>query len=167
MEFKTKGQFGLLESFKSLFDDRNGQPKESIPALTHAARNLFRCQVFMTTLGSYTGVLVEWLELLLEIEKENPKPAFQFPGGGAKAVVAAANDKEGGGNPLEMGVGDDGSSTDTLVEHEKDGTGKGKAKRGKHADPKTTRIYGECTSISVGVCFEVEGGSKTTLTWIM
>ena len=135
-EFKSSGQFGLLDSFKGLFDERTGKPKDSIPVLTHAARNLFRCQVFTTTLGSYTAILIEWLELLLEIEKANPKPAFQFPGGGAKAVVEAANDKEGGSNPMEMGVnGDDASSTETLVE------GRGKGKVGK--DPKALKSYGK------------------------
>lgn len=136
-EFRTQGQFGVLQPFKELFDERTGQPKESVPALTHAARNLFRCQVFTTTLGTYTVILIEWLELLLEIENANPKPAFQFPGGGAKAVVDAANDKEGGGNPMEMGVnGDDGSSTDTLV----DTSGKGKGKKGNTA--KIGKLYG-------------------------
>lgn len=144
-EFKSTGQFELLDNFKTLFDERTGQPKELIPALTHAARNLFRCQVFITTLGSYTVILIEWLELLLEIEKANPKPAFQFPGGGAKAVVAAANDKEGGNNPMGMGVdSDDTSSSDTLVETIGTGNGEGKGRKGKKGkDPKALKSYGK------------------------
>lgn len=136
-EFKTEGQFRLLDNYKDLFDSHTGEPKRSIPALTHAARNLFRCQVFTTTLAGFGFVLVEWLELLLEIERANPKPAFQFPGGTAKAAVAAANDKEGGGNPLGMGVSnDDASSTSTLVE----GNERGDMK--KH---KERRAYGQST----------------------
>lgn len=138
-EFKSQGQFRLLDNFKDLFDERTGEPKESIPALTYAARNLFRCQVFTTTLAAFADILVEWLELLLEIEKANPKPAFQFPGGGtAKAAVDAANDKEGGNNPLDMGVsGDEASSTSTLVE--------GKKKKGQDKTKEPKR-YGEGSS---------------------
>lgn len=142
-EFKAEGQFRLLDNFRDLFDGRTGEPKESITALTHSARNLFRCQVFTTTLVAFADVLVEWLDLLLEIEKANPKPAFQFPGGGtAKAAVDAANDKEGGSNPLEMGVnGDDASSTSTLIEGKEEKKGKGKHK--EH------QPYGEFSSLHI------------------
>ena len=116
-EFKATNQFRLLDNYAELFDERTGEPKKSIPVLTHASRNLFRCQVFTTTLSGFSDVLVEWLEMLLELEKRNPKSKLQFPGGGTKAVVEAANDKEGGGNPMEMGgENDDASSTTTLVE---------------------------------------------------
>ena len=117
-EFKSQDQFRLLDNFAELFDAKTGEPKKSVPALTHASRNLFRCQVFTTTLSGFSDVLVEWLEMLLELERRNPKSAFQFPGGGTKAVVQAANDKEGGNNPMEMGgeANDDADSTTTLVE---------------------------------------------------
>jgi hypothetical protein len=131
-EFKATNQFRLLDNYAELFDERTGEPKKSIPVLTHASRNLFRCQVFTTTLSGFSDVLVEWLEMLLELEKRNPKSKFQFPGGGTKAVVDAANDKEGGGNPMEMGGdNDDASSTSTLVE-------------GNHKDKekKVRRAYG-------------------------
>ncbi|RYE75074.1 MAG: hypothetical protein EOP19_26650, partial [Hyphomicrobiales bacterium] len=120
-EFKTANQFRILDNYAELFDERTGEPKKSIPAMTHASRNLFRCQVFTTTLSGFSDVLVEWLEMLLELEKRNPKSKFQFPGGGTKAVVEAVNDKEGGSNPMEMGgENDDNSSTSTLVEGKSD-----------------------------------------------
>jgi len=134
-EFKATNQFRLLDNYAELFDERTGEPKKSIPVLTHASRNLFRCQVFTTTLAGFSDVLVEWLEMLLELEKRNPKSILQFPGGGTKAVVEAANDREGGGNPMEMGVNnDDASSTSTLVE-------------GKHKEKKVKRAYGKFTPV--------------------
>jgi hypothetical protein len=83
-EFKATNQFRLLDNYAELFDERTGEPKKSIPVLTHASRNLFRCQVFTTTLSGFSDVLVEWLEMLLELEKRNPKSKLQFPGGGLK-----------------------------------------------------------------------------------
>jgi hypothetical protein len=133
-EFKATNQFRILDNYAELFDERTGEPKKSIPAMTHASRNLFRCQVFTTTLSGFSDVLVEWLEMLLELEKRNPKSKFQFPGGGTKAVVEAANDKEGGGNPMEMGgENDDASSTSTLVEGKSDK--EKKAKRSYRKSP--------------------------------
>jgi hypothetical protein len=134
-EFKARDQFAVLDNFSELFDDKTGEPKKEIPAMTHASRNLFRCQVFTTTLSGFSDVLVEWLEMLLEIERKNPQSALQFPGGTSttKAVMEAANDKEGGGNPMEMGGenGDDASSTSTLVD--------GKPEKGQ----KVKKSYGE------------------------
>jgi hypothetical protein len=135
----------VLDNYSELFDGKTGEPRKAIPIMTHASRNLFRCQVFTTTLTGFSDVLVEWLEMLLEIEKRNPKSVFQFPGGGTKAVVEAANDKEGGGNPLEMGgANDDASSTSTLVE------GKGSESRSAK-DTKIRKSYGQSSPYCIKV----------------
>jgi hypothetical protein len=142
-EFKAQDQFKVLANFSELFDPKTGEPRKDITAMTHASRNLFRCQVFTTTLSGFSDVLVEWLEMLLDIERNNPKSAFQFPGGTGttKAVMEAANDKEGGGNPMEMGgdnQADDASLTSTLVDGKSDKEGKKRVRRS----------YGKSPSIS-------------------
>jgi hypothetical protein len=130
-EFRSENQFRLLENYSELFDEKSGEPKQSIPALTHASRNLFRCQVFMTTLSGFCEVLAEWLEMILELEKRNPKAKFQFPGGVTKAVVEVAGDKEGVNNPMDMGaerMDEAAVSTTTLVETRIDQEKKGRSR---------------------------------------
>jgi hypothetical protein len=158
-EFKTRDQFKVLDNFSELFDVKTGEPKKALPAMMHASRNLFRCQVFTTTLSGFSDVLVEWLEMLLEIERKNPKSAFQFPGRTStiKAVMEAANDKEGGGNPMEMGGenGDNASSTSTLVDSEPE---KGQ---------KVKRSYGESNASFVQECPVADGQPKTQMLVIL
>lgn len=135
-EFRESKHFEMLESLKDLFDTRTGEPRINNPTQIMNVRELFRCYVFSTTLIHFSRTIIEFLELVLEIEKANPKARIQLPSAFAKKLVEAANDTDGGGNPLDMGAKaagreDDASSTSTRVDQEdKAGAGK-KAKKAK------------------------------------
>lgn len=137
-EFRATGQFNVLEPYRELFDKEGNIRSESKHAIRASAPTVFRCNVFTSTLISFTITLVEFLELLLKVERENPKSRIQLPTAFAKMLMKSANSSSSGGNPLDLGTGnaeDDNSasdSTETLVEEKKE-----KAKKAKNA-----KIYG-------------------------
>ncbi|WWC66524.1 uncharacterized protein I206_100427 [Kwoniella pini CBS 10737] len=110
-QFRESRHFDMLEPYKDSFDPTTGKLKEHlVEKYRYSSRDLFRCFVFTSTLIAFTIDLVELLELLLQIEKDNPKSKIQLPNAFTKNVVKSANEK-GGGNPLDMGT-DDHSSLD-------------------------------------------------------
>jgi hypothetical protein len=152
-EFRDGRHTEVLEPFKHMFDPTTGQLKmDKMQNGMASGRELFRCYVFSTCLIAFSITVIELLELVLEIEKANPKPKIQLPAAFARKLVQAANGQNGGGNPLDMGAKsrgteDDSNSTDTLVNEEdqdedvdhdeKHGDGKKKKKA------KAKRVYCE------------------------
>ena len=134
-EFRATKHFEVLEPYRQLFDDAGNIRQDAQAAVRASAPTVFRCNVFTSSLISFSLMLIEWLELLLSIERANPKAKIQLPSAFAKMLVKSANDTSAGGNPLDLGNGkdedreDSASSTDTLVE-------------GKEKKQKSTKTYG-------------------------
>ncbi|GFZ43623.1 hypothetical protein JCM24511_01343, partial [Saitozyma sp. JCM 24511] len=140
--FRQSGHFEMLKPFREAFDE-NGQLKpELVGMYKYTGKDLFRCHVFTTNLVYFSLVLTEMLELLLDIERRNPKAKIQLPSKFAQHLVKSANDTEGGGNPLDMGLKEgahtptqaerDSVSEETLVDDDVEKSGKGgKAKKDK------------------------------------
>ncbi|WWD17770.1 hypothetical protein CI109_102211 [Kwoniella shandongensis] len=106
-EFRASKHFVLLEPYREHFDHETGTIKKG-RFETHRAssRALFRCFVLTSNLIAFSLVLIELLEMLLQIERANPKSKIQLPNAFAKMLVKSANDKQGGGNPLDLGLND-------------------------------------------------------------
>jgi hypothetical protein len=136
-EYRATKHFELLDPYRQLFDEAGNVRPESHAAVRASAPTIFRCNVFTSSLISFSLMLIELLELLLSIERANPKAKIQLPSAFAKMLVKAANDTSAGGNPLDLGNGQNvdkdnsASSTDTLVAGQKE------KKR------KSTKAYGE------------------------
>ncbi|OCF31124.1 hypothetical protein I316_07256 [Kwoniella heveanensis BCC8398] len=110
-EYRQRKHLALLEPYKENFDLSTGDLKEHLyEKHRYSSRDLFRCFVFTSNLIAFSLTLIELLELLLEIERANPKSKIQLPKAFAKNAVKSANEN-GGGNPLAMGS-DDHSSLD-------------------------------------------------------
>lgn len=126
-EFRSTKHFQILEPYRDLFDE-NGVIKPSSHTIVRASTpSVFRCNVFTSSLISFCLSLVGFVELLIMIEKANPKAKIQLPSAFAKMLIKSANEKTGGGNPLDLGTGtneeddsDVASSTSTLVEQKKE-----------------------------------------------
>ncbi|WWC86361.1 uncharacterized protein L201_001236 [Kwoniella dendrophila CBS 6074] len=122
-EFREGKHFSMLDSYKDNFDPNTGELKpDSAERYRYASRDLFRCFVFTSSLIGFTIDLIELLECLIQIERENPTSRIQLPSAFTKSVVKSANEKEGG-NPLAMGT-DDHSSVNvnrSVEEDEQDG----------------------------------------------
>ncbi|OCF73911.1 hypothetical protein I204_05757 [Kwoniella mangroviensis CBS 8886] len=117
--FRESKHFQMLEPYKDSFDPRTGELKlHLMESYRYSSRDLFRCFVFTSSLIAFTIDLIELLELLLQIERDNPKSRIQLPNAFTKNVVKSANEKEGG-NPLDMGTGDN-SSLDVNASLEED-----------------------------------------------
>ena len=117
-EFRKTKHFGLLDKVKDLFDASGHLKPDSLQALRWSSMSLFRCHVFTTSLIGLATFVVELLELLLSIERENPRARLQWPAAFTKMLAKAANDPNADGNPLELGKktpDDDTSSEITLV----------------------------------------------------
>ena len=96
--FRTEKQHALLEPFKYLFDT-GGKLNTVDPA---AARALFRCHVFTTSLIGFAGHVLELLEMLEEIERRCPRARLHWPAKFTQMLAKAANEQEDT-NPLEIG----------------------------------------------------------------
>lgn len=156
-EFRESKHFALLEPFRDSFDEHGRLKAEALPTLRYTTREIFRCHVFTTTLVAFCLAEIELLELLLDIERRNPKSRFQLPGLFAKMVVKAVNAKDGNnGNVLDMGskvLGeDDGThlneqhqsdSTDTLVGSDMEKSEKSHGKKHKENQKKEAKEYRE------------------------
>jgi hypothetical protein len=142
-EFRQTRHFEMLAPFKDAFDPQTGELLHAHAQSKDyqlAIRGLFRCFLLSTNLIAFTLVLLEFLEVLLEIEKRNGENRMQWPTAFAKMLVRSANEKTGGGNPLDMGVGDQdhdrvdhassGSSV-TLVNGDMGGKGEKEASKDK------------------------------------
>lgn len=144
-EFRKSRSFAVLENFEDAFDDRGVLKTEMARVYVYSARGLFRCFVFATSLVYFVDVLIELLELLLEIEERNPKATFQLPTRFVRGLVRTANDRYGGGSPLDMGVQDipetDTPDTDTddgIINHQSEGKDADIRRRGKRGKVRTT-----------------------------
>ncbi|WVF70551.1 hypothetical protein IAT40_005342 [Kwoniella sp. CBS 6097] len=110
-EYRQSKHLALLEPYKDSFDPVTGDLKAHLyEKHRYSSRDLFRCFVFTSNLISFSLTLIELLELLLEIERANPRSKIQLPKAFAKNAVKSAIEKQGG-NPLAMGT-DDHSSLD-------------------------------------------------------
>ncbi|ADV25553.1 Conserved hypothetical protein [Cryptococcus gattii WM276] len=105
--FRASKQFDVLEPYREFFDPITGEIKpEALESYRYLTRDLFRVYVLTSNLINFTLSLVTFLSLVLEIEKANPKSKIQLPNKFAKMLLKNANDKSGGGNPLDMGLKD-------------------------------------------------------------
>ncbi|TYJ56489.1 hypothetical protein B9479_002736 [Cryptococcus floricola] len=115
-EFRVSKQFALLEPFSDLFDPETGALKSGmLPSFRLTGHDLSRALVLTATIVPFALSLIALLELLLEIERANPKAKIQFPKRFAKMLLKTANDKNGNPNPLDMGLKD----TDAATEEER------------------------------------------------
>ncbi|WVQ77075.1 hypothetical protein IAR50_006758 [Cryptococcus sp. DSM 104548] len=115
-EFRASKQYALLEPYKGLFDPNTGVLKEDmLHSFRLTSHDLSRAMVLTATIVPFALSLISLLELLLEIERANPKAKLQFPKRFAKMLLKAANDKNGNPNPLDMGLKD----TDAATEEER------------------------------------------------
>ncbi|WVQ97371.1 hypothetical protein IAU59_004483 [Kwoniella sp. CBS 9459] len=152
-EYRQSKHLALLEPYKDNFDPVTGDLKSHLyEKHRYSSRDLFRCFVFTSNLISFCLTLIELLELLLEIERANPKSKIQLPKAFAKNVVKSANEKQGG-NPLAIGTDDhstldvhepvqaddhdddDASETSTAVDHKSEKKRKEKKIKAHSKDP--------------------------------
>lgn len=158
-EFRRSRHFAILEPLRDAFDERGHLKPELVGVYKYSGRDLFRCCVFTTNLVYFAFVLIQFLELLLDIEKRNPKAKIQLPTRFGRGLVESANDKTGGGNPLDMGVKDprqtevidDVASEETAVDEDVEKSGKGG--RAKKKEKKVWCEYGgRARSLPPGPC---------------
>lgn len=123
--YRSQGRHALLEPVETAFDADGHIIPAKIGHLRFSTRDLFTTFLLSTHLIYFCQELVEFLELLLEIERENPKNKWNFPKKVAAAVKENAGDQGSGGNPLDLGRHDD-RSEETLVEAAKPGAEKEK-----------------------------------------
>ncbi|OXM76143.1 hypothetical protein C364_06247 [Cryptococcus neoformans Bt63] len=106
-EFRASKQFAVLEPYRQFFDPATGEIKpEALESYRYVTRDLFRAYVLTSNLINFALSLISFLSLVLEIERANPKSKIQLPNKFAKMLIKNANDKNGGGNPLDMGLKD-------------------------------------------------------------
>lgn len=106
-EFRASKQFAVLEPYRQFFDPVTGEIKpEALESYRYVTRDLFRAYVLTSNLTNFALSLISFLSLTLEIERANPKAKIQLPNKFAKMLIKNANDKNGGGNPLDMGLKD-------------------------------------------------------------
>lgn len=105
-QFRESSNLALLEPFLECFDEAGTLKPELEEVCVYSARGLCRCFVFTTSMISFASVLAELLELLLDIETCNPRTKLHVPTRFVGSLVRTANDRTGGGNPLDMGVKD-------------------------------------------------------------
>lgn len=106
-EFRASKQFAVLEPYRQFFDPNTGEIKpEALESYRYVTRDLFRAYVLTSNLINFALSLISFLSLVLEIERANPKSKIQLPNKFAKMLIKNANDKNGGGNPLDMGLKD-------------------------------------------------------------
>jgi hypothetical protein len=138
-EFRKSRGFAVLEKFDDAFDDRGALKAELVEVYVYSARGLFRCFVFTTNLVYFVYGLIELLELLLEIEERNPKATFQLPTRFVRGLVRTANDRSGGGSPLDMGVQDIPETDTWMSSHHDSGKDADNERRGKRGRKRSTR----------------------------
>jgi hypothetical protein len=105
-QFRESSNLALTEPFLECFDEVGTLKPQSEEVCVYSARDLCRCFVCTTSMVSFASVLAELLELLLDIETCNPRTRFHVPTRFVGSLVRTANDRSGGGNPLDMGVKD-------------------------------------------------------------
>ncbi|WVQ85239.1 hypothetical protein IAT38_007404 [Cryptococcus sp. DSM 104549] len=154
-EFRESRQFALIDQFRDSFDLETGELKSDlIQAHRYGTRELSRCCVLIANLISFAVTLIELLELQLDIERRNPKSKIQWPNAFAKMLVKVANDKNGGGNPVDMGLKDTngvaGGDDEGVVEDEQEeessiagssNAKKAKEKKEKEKKEKKNKVY--------------------------
>lgn len=124
-DFRQSDHLQLLEPFRELFDAETGNFKNDTDnmsdtdSLRLSTRSLFLTFVFVTNLVSYATTLVEFLEVLLEVEARSPRNKIQWPFQLNNAVKVATSRDGTSVNPLEIGSDtiddddDDSSTTDS------------------------------------------------------
>ncbi|ORY33700.1 hypothetical protein BCR39DRAFT_592676 [Naematelia encephala] len=105
-EFRETKHFLLLDPYRFAFDESGQIRTTHVKAMRFSARDLFRCYVLTSSLISFSTVLVEFCQLLLDFEQATPKAKFQLPTKFAQMLIHSANEKSAGGNPLDMGAKD-------------------------------------------------------------
>lgn len=132
--YRAKGQFAMMDRFRDHFDTNGNITAAGQADVRYTARDMFMCNVFTSNLVAFALSVIEFQEMLLEMERKAPKAKIQLPGAFAKMLLKTANDKQVS-NPLEIGTGPEdhstgGESQDTLVD-EKDEKGSKKDKKAR------------------------------------
>ena len=132
--FRQTKQHDVLDPYHDLFDDKGAVKPESQNLIEFSARNAFRCHIYTTGIINFAECLVSFLELLLRIERENPKARFQLPSAFSKMLVKSLNHKTAT-NPLEIGTDlhhtsshDSDTSSETLVDEPQEKKGESSKK---------------------------------------
>lgn len=111
--YRSQGRHVILDPVRNAFDDKGHLIPSMIGHLRYSTRDLFATFLLSTHLTYFCTELIEFLELLLEIERGNPSNTWHFPEKVAKAVKDSAGEGNGS-NPLDLGRHDD-ESQETLV----------------------------------------------------
>lgn len=120
--YRTQGRHVMLEPVKSTFDANGHLIPSMIGHLRFSTRDLFTTFLLSTHLTYFCEELIEFLDLLLDLERENPKNKWNFPQKLAAAAKESAGEQVNGGNPLDLGRHDD-KSEETLVDQKVKGKG--------------------------------------------
>lgn len=102
-EYRSDKHFAVLEPYRGIFDDKGKLKPGHARRIRYSTPSLFRCHVFTSNLIAYNKNLVQVLELLLQVERANPKAKIQMPTAFAKKLVESANQSDGT-NPLDRGT---------------------------------------------------------------
>lgn len=127
-EFRQSKHLRLLEPFRNLFDARTGEFLDTddylsgTDALRMTSRSLFLTFVFVTNLISYATALVDYLEVLLEIEGRSSRNRLQWPFHLSKAMKVATTRGGPAANPLEIGTHDVDAEDDIDSDSDSDST---------------------------------------------
>lgn len=117
-EFRQSEHLQLLEPFRNLFNAQTGEFLDTDghlsgrDAFRMTSRSLFLTFVFATNLISYATSLVDYLQVLLEIEARSPRNKIQWPLQLGSAVKIATSRGGRSANPLEIGTHDVDAETD-------------------------------------------------------
>lgn len=109
-EYRTKGHMRMLEPFRDLFHPETGDfitEGQDVPEkYMISTRSIFRCFVFSSNMISYAGCVHELGQLMINVDQKAPKSKLQFPTAIVRVALKVAGSKQGGGNPLDMGIPD-------------------------------------------------------------
>jgi hypothetical protein len=152
-DFRQSDHLQLLEPFRDLFDAETGNFKNNADNMSDtdtfrlSTRSLFLTFVFVTNLVSYATTLVQFLEVLLEVEARSPRNQIQWPFQLNTAVKVATSRDGASVNPLEIGSDsvdeddDDRSTTDSEDNHEKTKKRQTKEEKRRKTEERRKRKY--------------------------
>lgn len=108
LEFRQSKQLKILDNYRDMFD-AEGKLKTSVaPHLATDMRPLFQTFVFTSTLVQFCTTLIEWAQLLIGIEAENPNNVLQYPGRKRfiSTLWSSAKDEDTGEDAFDFSVHD-------------------------------------------------------------
>lgn len=128
--YRSQGRHAMLEPVKSAFDSNGHFISSEFGHLRYSTRDLLSTFLLSTHLTYFCLELIEFLEMLLEIERASAKNKWNFPKKVVENAKGSASERSEGGNPLDLGRHDD-HSEETLVEPKGGKQGK-KARSQRH-----------------------------------